>query len=651
MCGIVGFVSQGSLKVESANELLTCMSSAISHRGPDGDGLFFDSFSGVGMAHRRLSIVDLSETGSQPMESPSKRYVIVFNGEIYNHHGLRQSLQKEFSVKWRGSSDTEVLLAAFDHWGVVEALKKASGMFALAIFDRFSEKILLARDRFGEKPLYFGFLGSLNEQSFIFGSDLASFKAHPNFNKELNRAAITEFLKFGCVPAPLSIYEGVSKLQPGKIIEVCIHSLAVTHSTYWSSRETMLRGQHDQFPGTYPEAVRKVSELLSDSVERQMLADVPIGAFLSGGIDSSLIAALMQAKAKEPIKTFSIGFTDKAYDEAEYAKKVAKHLGTDHTELYVDEATALQYVNKLASIYSEPFADSSQIPTLLVCELARESVVVSLSGDAGDELFGGYNRYVKAASAWRSIDLVPLALRNGVSRCGSVITKEKWAVLLGLLSPFMSSHYNPSQFADRLDKSFRVLGSTSLDDLYMDLVSSSQNISPLLPDNGLSEGPKRFDLSSNLDDFHKMMCADIEMYLPDDILVKVDRAAMAVSLETRVPFLDHTLFEFSCTLPTDFKYRNGVGKAPLRDILSQYVPRDLFERPKMGFGVPIKSWLRGPLREWAAELIARERLVEEGYFDSDQVNKLWQEHIDCRNDHSAILWNILMFQSWLRNEK
>ena len=652
MCGIAGFCG-GAIPDPSIAE---GMARRIETRGPDDAGVWIDESAKLALSHRRLSILDLSPAGHQPMQSPSKRYVIAFNGEIYNHLTLRNELEKfEPASMWRGHSDTETLLAGVEAWGLEETLKKSVGMFAIALWDREKHELYLARDRFGEKPLYYGF----QQDVFLFGSELKALKAHPAFEGEVDRNAITLQLRHNYIPAPYSIYRGIRKLPAGAFLKLHIRKgqFVVRElpepTPYWSLGSAISRGYGNPFDGSEFDAVDALDRLLRDSVTQQMVADVPLGAFLSGGVDSSTIAALMQAQSSRPVKTFSIGFNEAGYNEAEYAKAVAQHLGTEHTELYVSPQQAMDVIPRLPSLYDEPFSDSSQIPTFLVSEMTRQHVAVSLSGDAGDELFGGYNRYILANRLWGKLSrLPPLMRRWGVSVL-TALSPDRWNKILGPTQHLMPAAWRLANLGDKLHKGAGVLGCDSLDALYLGLVSHWDTPSSLVigghePDTPLTVPNPPFP---NLGGIERMMALDALTYLPDDILVKVDRAAMGVSLETRVPFLDHRVAEFAWRLPLSMKIRDGQGKWILRQVLYKYVPKELIERPKMGFGVPIDSWLRGPLRDWAESLLNESRLRNEGVFNPAPIRQKWAEHLSGKRNWQYHLWDVLMFQAWLEQER
>lgn len=648
MCGFTGYLAISNLTFEStAVPTLRHMANAIGHRGPDSDGYWADPAAGIGLAHRRLAIVDLSPAGAQPMASGSGRYVIAFNGEIYNHLRLRQILENEGRVAapWRGHSDTETLLAGFDAWGIVGTLQRAIGMFAIALWDRETRTLTLARDRLGEKPVYYGWQGQGTAAAFLFGSELSTLRRHPAFEAEVNRDALALYMRHNCIGGAHSIYSGIHKLPPGHVLTVSTAAPEAVVHPWWSGAAVATQGVAQPFAGTPDQAVDALEVLLRDAVAQQMMADVPLGAFLSGGIDSSTVVALMQAQSSRPVRTFSIGFHEEGYNEAEHAKAVAKHLGTDHTELYVTPEQALAVIPKLPALYSEPFADSSQIPTYLVSQLARQHVTVSLSGDAGDELFCGYTRYQMTAGLWGKVSRLPRPLRQLAAGLVTAVPPAAWDKLGGLLPM--------SRVGDKLHKGAALLGSCSVADLYRGMVShwtdpASVVLGATEPATVLTELAPALP---GLGDVERMMALDMLSYLPDDILAKVDRAAMGVSLETRVPFLDHRVVEFAWSLPLNYKLRGGVTKWPLRQVLYRHVPRELVERPKMGFGVPIDHWLRGPLRDWAESLLAEPRLRAEGFFNPDPIRRKWAEHLSGQRNWQYHLWDVLMFQAWLEQQR
>lgn len=652
MCGLVGFLGHGpSGNLEPLKKILEAMSGRIKSRGPDDAGVWFQELDEIGLGHRRLSILDISSAGHQPMISNSGRFIIAFNGEIYNHLDLRRELNllPGFnSASWRGHSDTETLLASIETWGLKKALQKSIGMFALALWDAETKNLALARDRFGEKPLYYGWQGECNSRSFLFGSELKALKAHPLFSAKVDRGSLGLLLRHNYIPAPYSIYENISKLEPGSILSVSLSHSDPVITKYWNAIDVALAGKTAPFTGSPDQAVDELEKITKSAVHQQMMADVSLGAFLSGGIDSSTIVALMQSQSPRPVKTFTIGFNEEGFDEAVHARAVAKHLGTDHTELYVSSTQAIEVIPKLSGLYCEPFADSSQIPTYLVSQLAKQKVTVSLSGDAGDELFCGYNRYKLTSQLWKRLSMIPAPVRGLTAKLITSISPATWDKLGGII-PGQKSY---AFLGDKAHKGAGVLASADLQKLYLGMVSQISKPSDWIigGHEPITKLIGNLPLLSKFNDVEQMMMLDTISYLPDDILVKIDRASMGVSLEGRVPFLDHRIFEFAWTLPLDYKLRNGHTKWPLRQLLYRYVPKELIERPKMGFGVPIGAWLRGPLRDWAETLLSEDRLRREGYFHPHIIRGKWVEHLSGRRNWQSQLWTILMFQAWLENE-
>ncbi len=644
MCGIAGFIG-GRFDPQGARETLARMTGAIAYRGPDSAGAWLEAEHKVALGHRRLAILDLSPAGEQPMISPSGRYVIVYNGEIYNHLELRERL----AGPWRGHSDTETLLAAIEAWGIEEALKQCAGMFALALWDRSEKALILARDRLGEKPLYYGWQGAGAEAAFLFSSELKALARHPAFRREIDRQALALFTRFNYVPAPHSIYAGIAKLVPGTFLTLRPGDASPAITPYWSAAEIAAAGAAAPLDIGPEEAIDELERVLSKAVSQQMISDVPLGAFLSGGVDSSTIVALMQAQSSRPVKSFSIGFHDRAYNEAEHAGAVARHLGTDHEELYVQPEDALAVIPSLPAIYDEPFADASQVPTLLVSRLARRKVTVALSGDGGDELFAGYNRYRLAARNWGRISKVPRPLRRALAQGLVALSPEQWNKVAGAVAPILPASLRISLPGEKVHKAARGLASGSADELYQGLVSSWRDPADLVIGGAepATLAPATLARLDALGTCERMMALDLLTYLPDDILAKVDRAAMSVSLETRVPLLDHRVVELAWRLPLDLKLRGGETKWVLRQLLYRHVPRALIERPKMGFGIPIDAWLRGPLKDWAEALIDERRLAGQGYFRPGPIRAAWDAHQSGRANMQYQLWAILMFQSWL----
>jgi len=647
MCGFVGLLG-GSAEggVGGYAALLNHMAATVAHRGPDDGGCWFDANQRIGLGHRRLSVVDLSPAGHQPMVSASGRFVIALNGEIYNHLAIRTELEDIGQAPaWRGHSDTETLLAGFDVFGVVATLKKSIGMFAIALWDKEDCALTLVRDRMGEKPLYYGWQGSGNERVFLFGSELKALKAHPAFAADIDRGALCLLLRYNYIPAPYSIYKGIAKLGPGCLLTISLGQPGPEICKYWDIVEVVRAGAANPFPGTPVEAVDALELLTKDAVRQQMMSDVPLGAFLSGGIDSATVVALMQTQSVRPVKTFTIGFNEQGYNEAVHAKAVARHLGTEHAELYVTPEQAMEVIPHLPSLYCEPFADPSQIPNYIVSQLARQTVTVSLSGDAGDELFCGYDRYQVTNSLWQKLVGVPTPLRALVAKGITSISSPAWDGL----APFIPGSGRYSSLGEKLHRGAKVLDCRTVDELYQCVVSQLHNPSDWVID-GQEPAAHLTGLPPDmggLSAVERMMALDTIRYLPDDILVKVDRAGMGVSLECRVPFLDHRVMEFAWGLPLSYMLREGQTKWPLRQILYRHVPRDLMERPKMGLGVPLHDWLRGPLRNWAESLLGEARLQQEGYFYSAPIRQKWAEHLSGQCNWEYQLWAVLMFQSWL----
>jgi asparagine synthase (glutamine-hydrolysing) len=652
MCGFAGFFG-GQWPADGAQARLKGMTDLIANRGPDSEGHWLDPDAGIALGHRRLAILELSPAGAQPMTSAGGRYVIAFNGEIYNHLDLRVELDKgEHGPAWRGHSDTETLLAGFEAWGIQGMVERAVGMFAFGVWDRQARTLTLARDRLGEKPLYYGWQGSGRSAVFLFGSELKALRAHPAFGSQINRDALCLYMRHNNVGGAYSIYQGFHKLLPGSLLTVSQQAPEPALQTYWSGAGVAERGLAQAFVGSATEAVDALEALLKDAVRQQMMADVPLGAFLSGGVDSSTVVALMQAQSSRPVKTFSMGFHEAGYNEAEHAKAVALHLGTEHTELYVTPEQALAVIPRLPTLYDEPFADSSQIPTFLVSQLARQHVTVSLSGDAGDELFCGYNRYQLTASLWQKLSAVPLPLRRALAWGLTRLSPQS----LNRLAAYMPAAQHWANVGEKLHKGADVMAAGSAAELYRGMVSQWTDPASVVlggtEPNTLLTGLQ--PALAGLNNVERMMALDMLTYLPDDILTKVDRAAMGMSLETRVPFLDHRVVEFAWRLPMQYKlrYENNsyTTKWALRQVLFRHVPRALIERPKMGFGVPIDSWLRGPLKNWAEDLLSESRLKREGYLNPAPIRKKWAEHLSGQRNWQHQLWCVLMFQAWLAEQ-
>lgn len=647
MCGISGFYSKTSA---TFNNAILKMNSAIFHRGPDSNDIWQDKNSGIVFGHQRLSIIDLSIAGNQPMISNSGRFILTYNGEIYNHLEIRRELKKiNSNIIWKSNTDTETLLESLEFWGIEKALTKIDGMFAFGIWDKKTRSLTLARDRMGEKPLYFGWQGKGDNKVFLFGSELKALKAHPEFSGEIYRDAIALQLRHNCIPDPYSIYKDIYKLLPGHYLQLKDYdlkkNLLPAPKAYWSLVENAIYGNNNQSTLGEKEIQIELEKHLKESIKKQMISDVPLGAFLSGGIDSSTIVALMQSQSNNPIKTFTIGFVENNFNEAEYAKKIAKHLGTEHTELYISSKTATDVIQKLSTIYDEPFSDSSQIPTFLVSQLAKQHVKVALSGDGGDELFCGYNRYISANNRSKKFNLIPFILRQIIAYGIKSISPNSWNELFKLM-PGLNKYGN---YGYKIHKGASALEAKTLSNLYYILCSQWQNPTKTVID---SKEPPTLLTSlkpdlKGLNAQQEMMVLDLITYLPNDILVKIDRAAMASSLETRAPLLDHKLIEYVWKIPHSLKLKNGDSKWILKQILNQYIPKYLTERPKMGFGVPLGSWLRGPLKDWAENLLNEKRLVEEGYFNPKIIRDKWSEHLSNTKNWHHDLWNVLMFQAWI----
>jgi asparagine synthase (glutamine-hydrolysing) len=638
MCGFAGFFNP--LGRNSEHELLAIGSQMVEtliHRGPDDGGVWADAPAGIALGSRRLAIIDLSPEGHQPMASREGRYVIAFNGEIYNYKAIAAELLR-LGHKFRGHSDTEVILESFAVNGIETTLKRLIGMFAIALWDRRERTLTLMRDRLGIKPLYWAKFGN----TFLFGSELKALRAHPGWSPRIDQSAVAAFMRHNYIPAPRTIYEGVHKLEPGTVLTLPWQGEPQI-SRFWDARSVARNGSHNLAEGSDAELTEQLESLLKDAVARRMIADVPLGAFLSGGVDSSTVVALMQAANSGTVKSFSIGFDIEGYNEAHHAAAVARHLGTDHTELTVTAKDALDVIPRLPDFYDEPFADSSQIPTYLVSAMTRKHVTVALSGDGGDELFAGYNRYQLAQRFWRSLSLVPRPLRKGAAAAITAVRPDRWTELLLALP----RRLRPPQAGDKVHKAAAVLRLDSADAVYRRLVSHWEP-SEIMPQ--IAEPRGTLDDATLAKDFPdllpRMQFLDLVTYLPDDILTKVDRASMAVALEARVPLIDHRVVEFAWRLPARAKVRNGVSKWQLRQVLYRHVPPELIERPKMGFGIPLGEWLRGPLRDWAESLLSEQRLRGAGLLDAALVRRYWQDHLDGRRNWQYLLWDVLMLEAW-----
>jgi len=653
MCGIAGYIDFSNSRCGAdMHAVVGAMGDSMAHRGPDDRGTWADPDAGIAFGHRRLSIIDLSPAGHQPMLSGSGRFVIVFNGEAYNYLDILQELKQVAGgeIRLRGHSDTEVILMAFDHWGVEETLPRMQGMFAMGIWDRDQRALWLVRDRFGKKPLYYGRFGN----TILFASELKAIRVHPAFQAELDPDALTSYLRFNWIPAPQSIYRGVRKLAAGSWLRISPDGAEQGPRSYWSLGDLARTSLASPFQGSAEEATQELDRLLRSAVRSRMLAsDVPVGLFLSGGVDSSTVTALAQAQSSVPIHTFSIGMSSSAYDESKFARAVAQHLATDHTELQLTPPEAMGVIPELPSIYDEPFADASAVPTLLVSRLARRHVVVALSGDGGDEMFAGYNRHIMAAILWPKMAKMSRRVRRQLAKVLGWVAPEKWENFVrgaGAVVP------RPFQFANLSDKMHKIQrGAAAIDsqDLYLQLLSSWQNPVDVLnfDDMTLSIPAGAKDWLSNQRAAESMMLADACVYMPDDILVKVDRASMAASLEVRNPFLDLGVAEFAWRLPLRFKVRDGAGKWIVRRVMDQYIPRELTVRPKMGFALPLAEWLRGPLRDWAESLIHASPPFEECMLKGQVVQSLWEAFLAGRTELTDRVWCLLILKGWLESQK
>lgn len=627
MCGIAGFISEKSFNPYLINNML----SKIQHRGPDSFGIWHEN--DVFLGHRRLAILDLSPAGHQPMLSKDQNLIITFNGEIYNYLDIKHELDINKNIQWVGHSDTEVILEAISFWGLEKALNKFNGMFAFALWNKQTQELILARDRFGEKPLYY----ALDNGSLIFASELIAVEQYPNLNKELDKEAIQLYLKYRSIPAPYSIYKSVKKLTPGSYACWKKDSSSIEIKSYWDAKKVFIQKSSSPIQICETDALNELDSLLNSSVQKRMISDVSLGSFLSGGFDSSLVTAIMQKNSSTPVTTFSIGFDNPAFNEAEHAKEIASYLGTHHIESYVTGSDALNVVTKLADIYDEPFADSSQIPMYLLSMETKKHVTVSLSGDGGDELFGGYTRYLNSLGRWEKLKNIPLSAQ--ISKFIGVLPYYLRSYLLNILNLFSQRKLTNLQFEDLI----ALCGAKTFPDFYQMLLSSWKNTSVLL------NNPKVMQSSNNinLNHINLMMLDDTLNYLPNDILTKVDRACMSVSLEGRIPFLDKDIAEFAWSLPLELKINNGVGKYLPKVLAYNYIPKQLLDRPKTGFAVPLAEWLRNDLKDWASNLLSNNNLIRQQIFDAHIISDVWSEHQSGLVDHSDRLWTILMLQLWL----
>lgn len=651
MCGFAGLLNPLSDKsLDWYKDRTDKMTNAIHHRGPDDGSMWLDAEQGISLGFRRLSILDLSEQGRQPMQSACGRYILVFNGEIYNHAEIKSEILEsgKFSYAFRGRSDTEVLLAGITVWGFEKTLQKTNGMFAIALWDKELRSLFLSRDRLGEKPLYYGWVG----QTFAFASELKSLKALPEFTNPIDKKAVSLFFRHNCIPAPYSAYEKIWKLPPGSFLQVRTKQTEISHpQKYWSAQTICAEKSQTPFQGSIEEAEISLHSLLKEAVKMRMEADVPLGAFLSGGIDSSLIVSLMQSQSIRPIQTFTIGFEEAAFNESLFAKKIANHLKTEHTELTVTAKEAQSVIPLLPNMYDEPFADPSQIPTYLVSKLAREKVTVSLSGDGGDELFAGYNRYLWGKSFWQRFGELKPQFKNQLAFLLNSVRPKYWDTIFHAMEKLLPKKMRWAAPGEKIQKLVEVLGVKNTHELYVALTShfNPPGAITLNQEQHPTQITDETYWPSLEEGIERMMYFDLVTYLPDDILVKVDRASMAVSLEGRMPLLDHRVVELAWSFPLEFKLRNGTGKFLLKKVLDHYIPAELIERPKMGFSVPVGDWIRGPLRPWAESLLSEARLRQEGFLNAKAVREKWDQHLSGDRNWQHQLWDILLFQAWLNN--
>lgn len=650
MCGISGFYYTDFLKRNEIENQIYLMNETINHRGPDNSGYWINQNNSVALGHQRLSIIDLSDAGSQPMISNSGRYVITFNGEIYNHKTIRKKLNNTGNnISWKGYSDTETVINAIEIWGLEKTLSEIIGMFAFAVFDKSNKSLILARDRIGEKPLYYGLINN----NFVFGSELKVICKFKKFTSEIDGDSLNLFLKYGYIPSPNSIYKGIKKLTQGSYLIVNLKNsktLTIKNNSYWDLKNVIDKGKNNLFNGNLDEAVIELENLLQKTISQQMASDVDLGAFLSGGVDSSLVTALMQKINIKKIKTFSIGFENKLYNEAIYAKKVSAILGTDHHEFYISQNDALNVIPNISDIYDEPFADSSQIPTIILSKLTRQFVKVALSGDGGDEIFGGYNRYIWFETIYKYTKWINYDIRRIISEKSKFIGSNFSNKVINSIES-ISPKTGINNFANKLLKLTEIIDYRDINDLYEKIISIIYDVKQCSNQSFQTTKEENNYFGKFNENFSSLMAIDTLTYLPDDILVKVDRAAMSVGLETRIPFLDKRIIDFAWSLPVNMKINKKNKKLILKKILSRYIPNELIERPKQGFGIPLSNWLRGPLKNWAEDLLSIDCLNKYSYLDVDYVRNIWEDHLKGKRNNQYLLWNVLMFQSWMENSK
>jgi len=640
MCGIAGFIQGKNSKVEiNCNTVANEMADALKHRGPDDKGVWIDDESKVALSYQRLAVIDLSKNGNQPMISQNNRWVIVYNGEIYNHNHLRKNLNDSgYAIKWKGTSDTETLLACIDLWGLEKSLNQLVGMFSFSLWDKKRKRMFLARDRFGEKPLYYGYVN----KCFVFASEIKSFKVFPGFQKRISQNALHSYLSLNVVPNECCIYENVFKLTPGSFL--CVEHDSIENQMlpkpkqYWSIANLFNSSQNKKFSISENEVNQEIKKMIEESVKQQLISDVPIGVFLSGGIDSSLITAIAMQNSSKPIKTFSIGFKEKDYDESKIAHKIANHLRTDHTNYELSFSEATKYIESMSSTFDEPFGDSSQIPMKLICEISRKDITVALTGDGGDEIFGGYNRHILSYNYWPKLKYLPNLIRK---------------IIFSSISPFYNRVSNLSRPSEKLSKISRIIYSKDEDDFYSNLITNNFNSNKILYSENNQNKPL-YNLpnleNSTLNISEKLMVADLINYLPDDILVKSDRCSMSVGLEVRSPFLDHRILEFYSKVPFNYKVSKKKGKLTLRKILSEFIPPSLIERPKMGFSIPLDSWLKGSLKNWAEDLFSKHNLSKFEFFNSKEIQNVWHDHVNNKRKNENLIWSLLMFIQWHQSQ-